>query len=716
MTHHAQWTIDNTRGADGQDDAQFAESWLRPVRVVWVTLALVAVVILATSLPGYFLPFDDHVSHLSPQETSVGGTVLSILSRLASLTSTLISLGLAWVLFRRRFEEKAAATLAFYLLVYAVVMAGPLEMWSAYWTDGVLLVAKLQGLLLATPTVVLLFLFPNGRFVPTWTGRLLLLTIPWNVSLFLLPGFDPVSLAAIPLLQLVFISLWYVSFLMIGMYAQFIRYRRVSSPAERQQTKWVLFGIVLWLVCVAMFSAPYLYLGTLPANSPTPWWTTASVSGWYLSLNIMPASLGVAVTRYRLWDIDVVINRTLVYTALTAAVIAIYVLIVGGVGALFQSQGNTATALVATGVVAVLFQPMRERLQQGVNRLLYGQRNEPFEVLSRLGRRIEDTFSQEALLSAIVKTVAQALKLPYVAVFNRGGETIVGFGTQPVDAETVPLVYQGAPVGKLLVGRRSPGEPFSGSEQGLLRNVAYQAGAAIYALQLTGDLRRARQQIVTSREEERRRLRRDLHDGLGPSLAAQLLKIGSASALLYSQPQETARLLSEMEVDLDSIIGDVRRIVYNLRPPALDQWGLTGALQVYADSCERSANGPTTGSLTIEVTAPETLPPLPAAVEVAAYHIGREGLTNVVRHARARHSVLRLSILHRREPALCLSIEDDGQGIIPNSEVAGNGTGVGLASMQERAEELGGSCVIESSPGHGTRLTAVLPLGEGFDD
>jgi signal transduction histidine kinase len=430
---------------------------------------------------------------------------------------------------------------------------------------------------------------------------------------------------------------------------------------------------------------------------------------WFLTLNIVPVSLAIAVTRYHLWDIDLVINRTLVYGTLTGCVIGIYALVVGGIGALFHTQGSWLFTLVAIGLVAVLLQPLRDRLQRGVNRLLYGRRDEPFEVLARLGQRIEDTFTPDLVLPAMVETIAETLKLPYVAITVPRGEavqTMESYGKPTTTPQAYPLAYQGAVIGHLLVAQRAPDEAFTRGEERLLQNIARQAGTAVHALQLAADLQRARQQIVTSREEERRRLRRDLHDGLGPSLAAQLLKIGSARALLADQPEMADRLLADIEGDIEGTLAEVRRIVYDLRPAVLDQLGLAGALRVYATACESGELGGTQPNLAVRVEIPSVLPPLPAAVEVAAYHIAREALTNVVRHSRAKHCNLRLALQEEDGGRLYLSIEDDGQGL-PDSVR----TGVGLASMRERAAELGGLCNIESQPGAGTRVTAVLPLG-----
>jgi signal transduction histidine kinase len=509
-------------------------------------------------------------------------------------------------------------------------------------------------------------------------------------------------------LALVLLGLWLMSLTTAGLYAQVYRYRYVSSREERQQTKWIVYGFALWVGYMLLSSIPYFYLGSLPPGAPAPWWASLSVLGWFLSLNIVPISLTIAVTRYHLWDIDLVINRTLVYGALTACVLGIYALVVGAMGAFFHTQGNWPVAFIATALVAVLFQPLRERLQRSVNRLLYGHRDEPFEVLARLGQRVEDTFALELVLPTMVETIAQALKLPYVAIVAQQGkrqETVASYGKPTATPYAYPLTHQRAVIGHLLVARRAPDETFTAEEERLLQDVARQAGTALHALQLTGDLQRARQQIVTSREEERRRLRRDLHDGLGPSLAAQLLKIGSARALLAKRPEMTDKLLAQVEADIEGTLADVRRIVYDLRPPALDQLGLAGALRAYAAACESGEIGDTQPDLMVQVDIPDELPPLPAAVEVAAYHIAREGLTNVVRHAQARHCTLQLVVEDGENERLHLSIQDDGQGFAEEARA-----GVGLTSMRERATELGGTCTVQANPGTGTRVTAVLPL------
>jgi signal transduction histidine kinase len=330
-------------------------------------------------------------------------------------------------------------------------------------------------------------------------------------------------------------------------------------------------------------------------------------------------------------------------------------------------------------------------------------------VLTRLGRQLELAIPQESVLPVLVETVAQMLKLPYVAIALRtDGEVAVAaeYGRSSGNHTELPLVYQGEHIGKLLVAKRGPGEPFSPGEMDLLANIARQAGAAAHSVQMTADLQRSRQRLVTAREEERRRLRRDLHDGLGPALAAHLLKIGSARVLLKEEPDEAEQLLDELEGDVESTVVEIRHLVYDLRPPELDQLGLVGAIEQYVSQYSLEAypteGGPGRSGVNTTVNVPEVIPPLPAAVEVAAYRIVQEGLNNVLSHAQARRCTITLSM---NSDVLELNLGDDGQGF-----AAGNSPGIGLMSMRERAEELGGSCQVTGQVGGGTQVLVLLPL------
>ena len=460
-----------------------------------------------------------------------------------------------------------------------------------------------------------------------------------------------------------------------------VRFRR-SRGAERQQMKWFVFAV-----------APAVLV---PLEDLVPFVSNA-VFFWLLVA--VPIAITVAVLRYRLDGIDVVINRTLVYGLLTALVAGVYVLVVGYLGAALRREDDLLVSLVATGIVAVLFAPARDRLQRAVDRLLYGRRTEPYAALSQLGERLESTLEPDAVLPAIVSTVRESLRLPYAAIRLAGDGRPVASGEPVAVTETMPLLHHGVPVGELVLGLR-PGESgFSPADRRLLGDLARQAGVAVSTVRLTADLQRSRERLVTAREEERRRLRRDLHDGLGAQLAGLTVQTGVLRGLIPKDPAAAEALAGELRSELRTAIADIRRLVHGLRPPALDELGLVGALQRLAERC-----GPD-GGLRVEVDVPGALPALPAAVEVAAYRIVQEALTNVVRHAGARHCCVRLEA---DTAGLTVEVTDDGAGI-----PAGAPAGVGLSSMRERAAEMGGSCEVTRGPDGGTRVLARLPLSEG---
>jgi signal transduction histidine kinase len=374
------------------------------------------------------------------------------------------------------------------------------------------------------------------------------------------------------------------------------------------------------------------------------------------------------------------------------------VVVVGYLGAAFAVEGDLSVSLVATGLVAVLFAPLRDRLQRAVDRLLYGQRAEPYAALSRLGRRLESALAPDTVLPTIVATVREALRLPYAAIAlpaGDGPEEVVAAAGDPVpEPVRLPLLYRNEDVGTLLLGPR-PGESgFSTADRRLLSDLARQAGVAVSAVRLTADLQRSREHLVAAREEERRRLRRDLHDGLGAQLAGLTVQAGLLRNLIRQDPAAADALVVELRTELRAAIADIRRLVHGLRPPALDELGLIGALQRLAESIS--------GDVLIAVHVPADVPALPAAVEVAAYRIVQEALTNVARHAQARICTVLLDVAPDR---LTVEIVDDGTGLPGESLVPG----VGLSSMRERAAEMGGDLVVANGPDGGTRVLAHLP-------
>ena len=560
---------------------------------------------------------------------------------------------------------------------------------------------------------VLWYRFPDGRFAHRNMRWFAILWIALNIFAFLVPDDSLLNFQAWrpPLPQLV----WMALYASIG-FSLVYRYRRIAGAVERQQIRWVVFTGAIF-ACVF---APNSFIRGWLFNEPLQvvLLNISYLLLMYISSAVFAIGIGISILRYRLWDIDIIINRTLVYGGLTAIVIGIYVLIVGGLGTAIQGSGNLLVSVLATGLVAVLVQPLRDRLQRGVNRMMYGERDDPITVLSQLGQRLEGTLAPDAVLPSLVETVAQTLKLPYVAIETLSdnrldsptndsssisiSSPIIAFGNPQSDVIRFPLIYQSETIGQLTIAPRAPGEALSPMDRHLLGNIAHQAGMAIHAVSLTADLQRSRQHLVTAREEERRRLRRDLHDGLGPNLASQGLKLAAVKQLLEKDPVSAIPLLDQVMAQNKSTVEDVRRLVYGLRPPALDELGLIAAIRDHVSGMDNNS------SLPIEITEPsEGLPPLSAAVEVAAYRIVLEALTNVIRHAKAKHCAIRFSLAQNRSFALLqIDILDDGIGL-PSDLRAG----VGLRSMRERAEELGGKLTVESQP-NGTHVLVHVPVGE----
>jgi len=465
-----------------------------------------------------------------------------------------------------------------------------------------------------------------------------------------------------------------------------LRWRR-ADRVGRQQLKWLL--------------------AVLPAAIASLIATLVAPGIWSLALGavagiLMPVAIGIAVLRYRLYEIDILLNRAVLYGSLTAGVAAVYLAVVVVAHSLFGVQGRgLAVQIIATVLAAAALWPLHDRVQRRVDRLFYGDRGVPYEALARLGRRIEEAADTETALNSVVKTIADSLRLPYAALELRLGDgwsPAATYGEAPVKLVAFPLTFQGETVGRLLVGTRSRGEQLGPDDERLLADLARQAGPATHAVALRRALDASRAGLVTAREEERRRLRRDLHDGLGPTLAGLTLGLDTARARSAGQPELT-ELLSRLKAETQRAVTDVRRIVYGLRPPTLDEFGLVGSLREEVGRLQYEAP-----SLTVTLDAPaDDLADLPAAVEVACYRIVTEALTNVTRHAHATRCSVRLRLNHGLDVDVC----DDGVGL-----PQGWRAGVGIASMRERVTELGGELVIEPSLPHGTRITARLPAQE----
>jgi signal transduction histidine kinase len=684
--------------------------WHKILRPLWLIVAVGSISLFVAGIPGRY---EQLLSSAVANESILADLGLSATFYAAyfialDLVLVMAHFVIAAILYRQAPENTMATLVALVLITTPLAVIGALTMSAPSWR----FVANVIVYLGLATSIVLLYLFPDGRFVPRWTRPMAILWAGFNLLTVFFPT-SPFSLSTWP----AFIqALLLLTFSGSGLYAQIYRYRNVSRPIERRQSKWAILGLA------AAAFAPlghYLNLLNLPSASQAAppdlffnladpalfmFATTAQLVGltlYTLFLLVFPLSFAIAILRYQLFDVEIVINRTLVYGSLTALIIALYVLIVGALGSIFQARGSPVWAVIATGFIAFLFAPLRTYLQRLVNRLMYGDRDDPVAVLNQLGKRLEETPSPDSTLPIIVESIINSLKLPYAGIALKDGEQYslaVEAGVKQGEPIALPLIYQSETIGVLSVSPRKAGENLSPSERKLLRNIARQAGPAVHAVQLNADLVRSRERLVTAREEERRRLRRDLHDGLGPRLATLTLKLDAARNLLKNDLAAADQLLIEVKDQAQATIVDIRHLVNDLRPPALDQLGLISALEEYAAAQSKAE------SLSFMVQADEDLPPLRAAVEVAVYRITMEAMTNVVKHASASSCMVRLSFeLETNE--LTLNVCDNGQGLPDKFKV-----GVGLASMHERAAELGGMCQLTAAPGGGTCVNATFPV------
>jgi signal transduction histidine kinase len=424
----------------------------------------------------------------------------------------------------------------------------------------------------------------------------------------------------------------------------------------------------------------------------TPWaFVTGTPVLVLLTIPLVPIAVAVAIVRHQLLDIRLVVSRALTWALLSIVAIGAYAGLVAVLDSLISSRvGRSA---VVTVIVALLIAPVLPRLQRLVDRAMYGDRRDPARVASRVGEEL--SANPAGGMPGVVAAVRSALRLPYVAVAVDGSviaeDGLVGGRVVPVDLE-----YGGKTVASLLVGLRAGEAGLAAADRNVLALVAVPLAVAVHATQLSAELQTSRERLVAAREEERRRLRRDLHDGLGPTLTGVAFTADAAANLVDVDSARARELLKTLRTDTRTAIADVRRLVDDLRPPALDELGLVGALRQRADQLSWRADG---ASVRVEVSVEDGLPALPAALEVAAYRIATEALTNVVRHSRATVAVLALRCGDRFE----VEVTDDGP---PNGAWT---PGVGLQAMRERTAELGGHFEAGASDSGG-RVCATFPL------
>lgn len=408
----------------------------------------------------------------------------------------------------------------------------------------------------------------------------------------------------------------------------------------------------------------------------------------------LPTAVAAAVLRYALYDLDLLVNRLLVWLGLTGIVAVAFVAVVTLLSEILPGSRVQAPELIALLLLALILEPVRRRLQTGVNRLLFGRRSAPAEAFALVGRdlgRATTAGSGELLCH----TIAATLQLPWVGIRSLDGTETTAWGRQLGDVRLFPLLLGETKVGELAVCPRRASQPLTRGERTILDGMAAQVAVAVQAMTLADDLQRARQRVVASRELERQRLRADLHDGLAPSLVG--IRMQAAVCARQTVQPAVATILQQLSADADECVAEVSRVIEGLRPTALDQ-GLESALQAEA---RRLSGGAT--AITIAVTAP--IAPIPETSELAAFRIAGEAISNAVRHAGA--AAVRVEIGLTDTGDLLLQVVDDGTGLGPAREGS-----VGLQSMRHRAEDAGGFLTITTHPGAGTTVAASLPRGQ----
>lgn len=570
---------------------------------------------------------------------------------------------------------------------------------TAFWTYQRLG----AGLLLLLPLVLLLH--PDGR-LPRGRWRvaalasiagtallpLVLVTVPSRIAEDVADGgtmpallrqlqLDPFTL---PLPEAAWTALLRASYLLLplSMATPFLvvvgRYHRATG-LRRRQLRWLLWAAVMDLLVVLAFRV-------VPG--------AVTSIGLTICVVVTAGSVAVALVRPDLVDVDVLLGSTVVYGALLVASYPLDLLVLGLAGKLLGTQLSDGQGLLlGVFVVSVVYAPLRHRLWALVHRTARGERHDPYRVVSRLAERLDRSAAPEDQLDAVARAVGRAFRSSYVGVEvvqANGSRLLVEEGTPSADVEAMPISWRGEQIGRLLLPR-GPRRVLRPSDARLLADVVRQAAAATRAAQLAEELQASRERMVTAVEDERRRLRNELHDGLGPMLAAVASRIDVARM----DPSRAEPVLGQAREEITGLLAEVRRLVYGLRPPALDDVGLVGAVRQQVDRIA----GP---SLDVRLSADDALDDLPAAVEVAALRIVSEALANVVRHAAASTCTVGLAVA---DGALVAEVVDDGRGIDPDVRA-----GVGLVSLRDRAGELGGWCRVSAAPGGGTVVRAELPL------
>lgn len=568
----------------------------------------------------------------------------------------------------------------------------------AYW-----FVARF-GAVLLSGLVMLLVLYPTGRLLD---GRARSLGQAVLVACFALPvmlllapdsvvfsdvGPDDITTQVVSLpipdrtwvALLVGAQLLTFGSIVAAVVMVWLRHRRADA-AERTRLRWLLWAGLMCVLLVVLSAA-------------------VGIGGILISivLNIAVSTLAVSVAiglvRPGLGDVDALVAWTLTTAAVAAVVVAIDLALLALASELLGDRLDQREVTLLVIVVAVaVYGPLRGWLGGGVRRLLFGRRSDRYGAVSGLAARLEATGSVDEQMPALAGAIAETFKVPFVrveVVAPDGGRLSATHGREPAEVQSLDIAYHETRVGRLVLPVLGVRAMLSRRDQGLLVDLVRQAAIAIRAGLLAVEVQQSRERLVLGREDDRRRIRRDLHDGLGPVLGGVALRLDAAGNAVESDPERARELVRLARTEVADALDDVRRLVHDLRPPALDDLGLEAALRQQAERVRSEVE--------VAVHA-DGLDGLPAAVEVAAFRIASEAVVNVVKHADATLATVSLGT---DGTVLDIEVSDNGRGIGEDVRA-----GVGLLSMRERAEELGGHCEVRCPDEGGTTVQAWLPFG-----
>ncbi|HEX9234909.1 MAG TPA: sensor histidine kinase [Actinomycetota bacterium] len=564
--------------------------------------------------------------------------------------------------------------------------------------------------------ILIFLLFPDGKLLSRrwrWAARLAVvgsvgftagaaLETPVELSPHLPKVANPIGVRALAGFANSPTFLVVILLLILAVVGLLVRLRR-SSGEERQQLKWFAYaaGVSVGLLILA-----------IPATSLSPALSNAMFAGAFNFgfAFMVPAAAALAILRYGLYEVDVVINKTIVYFSLAAVITAIYVGIVVGIGAIIGSKGNVGLSVLATAIVAVAFQPIRDRSRRFANRLVYGKRATPYEVLSEFADRMAATYSVEDVLPRTARILAEATGAVRADVWLRVGAELHAAGSWPstpqserislADAESpdVPgatrvavVRHQGESLGALSI-EKPPGDPMTPAEDKLLADVASQAGLVLRNVRLIEDLRASRQRIVAAQDAAARRLERNIHDGAQQQLVALAVKANLAQSLARKDPARAEDMLSQLKAEAQGALENLRDLARGIYPPLLADQGLVAALTAQA----RKSPVP------VKVEA-DGVGRFAQDAEAAVYFCTLEALQNVAKYARATEATVHL---HREDGHLAFEVIDDGIGFDPGAK----GYGTGMQGMADRLAALGGQLTVTSSPGAGTTVVGRIPV------